>query len=996
MVAIVTCMKQKDLPGVVSNQQLVTQEFLSPVVFPEASLTPENLSTVLDIMSDGLWRRFGGYANIPDSEMDRIKAQCTSDRECKQALIHSFISSHPAPSWTLVAWALYMTERYEDDGSSLRALDRLQQLFPTGRFRSKQIYEQEMKRGHIELDLDKLLLFGNAGSGKTCSLAAMLGVDPPTIRHSTPVMKRPIEVVFVDVDGKKQWKKRTLDQLPGVLAEVIQSRMPRQQSVPKSTASPDQQPPHTAASQSAQPTPEKTSSSTSKAAGISTASSEEKPRATERQEEEGRLDSLLLSSAVDEGFVHLINSAPPSLLPIVRLRQMLVLDSGGQPELLEMMPVFLRGASKFVYVLKLHESLDKRATIRYFKDGKLVWEFPAYLTNEGTLRLCVRTMRSLNNKNPDIPPAKMMFLATHRDMVADEQLPGVLDTLHKRLREILLPQFREQLIYCDTKRDDFVFTLNAAKPEKEDRECAESIRECLSEVGEGGREVKVPLRWYALYQKLLEVANELGKKVLPRDTCQKVAESMEIDDESCGEALNFFDGLNMLFYFPDILPQLVFMEPQMLLDKVSELVEETYHMRQGKKGVSGEKLRFRDHGEVTEKFLGEFESHYEPPLFTAKELVTLLKGLLVFAEMSEDVYFMPCLLQVVAWEVVEEHRVSGGKALALHFPDSGPLMGTFCSTVAYLLSPENSHPCPWRVVQNEAGAPECLHRNVIKFTIPKYVGTVSLIDHFTHFELHLCTHPKKAAQLWKLAHDAVFAGLKKAGKTIGYTNNTPVPAIVCPAHLHPAKPHPAVVTDGVWACSVNSGKFGDVDEDSIPWLTLCTSTSAESATSSLSSSSPPTSQPPLSVSTAPASSTTATTTTNTPVSECSTVSSTTASVPSPSLSSPPVSSTTTNTPAIHEKKKEDDEINDRDIAVISRDHLTDWENLQPFLGLSRAQKKEISKSFPGDYGKQKRECLEVWKEERGREATYRALISAAEEARDQQLADNIRVMLEKT
>ena len=34
----------------------------------------------------------------------------------------------------------------------------------------------------------------------------------------------------------------------------------------------------------------------------------------------------------------------------------------------------------------------------------------------------------------------------------------------------------------------------------------------------------------------------------------------------------------------------------------------------------------------------------------------------------------------------------------------------------------------------------------------------------------------------------------------------------------------------------------------------------------------------------------------------------------------------------------------------------------------------------------------MWKEERGREATYRALISAAEEARDQQLADNIRDM----
>ena len=100
--------------------------------------------------------------------------------------------------------------------------------------------------------------------------------------------------------------------------------------------------------------------------------------------------------------------------------------------------------------------------------------------------------------------------------------------------------------------------------------------------------------------------------------------------------------------------------------------------------------------------------------------------------------------------------------------------------------------------------------------------------------------------------------------------------------------------------------------------------------------------------------------------------------------------------AVSGKKKEDDEINDRDIAVIARDHLTVWERLHPFLGLSRAQKEEIARSYSGDYGLQKQECLEVWKKERGREATYRALITAAEEARDKELADNIRVMLEET
>ena len=678
-----------------------------------------------------------------------------------------------------------------------------------------------MIRGYIELGIDKVVMFGIAGSGKTCTVALMLGKKAPEIRCSTPLMKRPIELMFVDIDKNQEWRMRTPKEIQNVIAEIIRSRMKQAEAQSgASPASPGQQPSHTTASQS---TPEKTNSTISEAAGKSTTSSEKKPAGREQPEAEVSLDSLLLSTDVKEEFVSLINSSPPSSVPILRVRQILVLDSGGQPQFHEMMPMFLNGASKFVYVFKVHESLDKRTMVRYFDGhGKLVYEFPASQTNEDTLKQCTRTMSSLTAKNTDIRLPRMLFLATHRDMVADESLPGVLESLHKRLKEILLPQFKEQLIFCDKKGEDFIFTLNAEKPVKEDKECAEAIRRCLSE--EEGMVVKVPLRWHALYQKLLQVAEGLGKKVLSREQCRSVAESMDIDDESCEEALNFFNGLNMLFYFPDILEHLVFMDPQILLDKVTELVEESYRMRQDKKNqplcpTTGDRLKFRDYGQVTEKFLSKFDSHYEEPLFTPKELITLLKGLLVFADLSEGVYFMPCLLQVVTSEVVAQYRVSGDKALALHFPDSGPLMGMFCCTVAYLLSPENAHPCPWNVVQNEAGTPECLNRNVIQFTIPKVTGTVSLIDHFTHFEIHIHTVPKKVAQLWKLAHDAVFAGLKKARKTLGYMNNTPVPAIVCPAHLD--TPHPATVDDDAWTCSKMAQNFGTVVEGTIPWLAVC-------------------------------------------------------------------------------------------------------------------------------------------------------------------------------
>ena len=97
-------------------------------MFPDPSLTPENLSTVLDSMEDRLWYLFSQYVNIPYSEIDKIRLQYPSDSQSKQALIPLIISTHPSLSWRIVANALY--EMVED--SSHRALDHLQQKFPTG------------------------------------------------------------------------------------------------------------------------------------------------------------------------------------------------------------------------------------------------------------------------------------------------------------------------------------------------------------------------------------------------------------------------------------------------------------------------------------------------------------------------------------------------------------------------------------------------------------------------------------------------------------------------------------------------------------------------------------------------------------------------------------------------------------------------------------------------------------------------------------------------
>ena len=104
----------------------------SPVMFPELSFTSHNLTTVLDSMDDELWKEFSDCVNIPKSEVSRIWTKYSSNKERKQAAIDYLISSHPAPSWRLVANALYQMAILTGNDSSHRALAHLQQLFPTG------------------------------------------------------------------------------------------------------------------------------------------------------------------------------------------------------------------------------------------------------------------------------------------------------------------------------------------------------------------------------------------------------------------------------------------------------------------------------------------------------------------------------------------------------------------------------------------------------------------------------------------------------------------------------------------------------------------------------------------------------------------------------------------------------------------------------------------------------------------------------------------------
>ena len=85
-------------------------------------------------------------------------------------------------------------------------------------------------------------------------------------------------------------------------------------------------------------------------------------------------------------------------------------------------------------------------------------------------------------------------------------------------------------------------------------------------------------------------------------------------------------------------------------------------------------------------------------------------------------------------------------------------------------------------------------------------------------------------------------------------------------------------------------------------------------------------------------------------------------------------------------------ISDVDIIVIARDHMTDWEVLATFLGFTNAQKIAIGGPSIGDVQKMRRKLLQDWKTKNGSNATYKALIEAAENAQDGTLATAVKSM----
>ncbi|CAI8047439.1 hypothetical protein GBAR_LOCUS26218 [Geodia barretti] len=735
-----------------------------------------------------------------------------------------------------------------------------------------------MKRGVTKRKLTKLVMVGIAGSGKSTSLQTVIGEEPlaEDQRTSTPLLTRPVQTEVVIVHDKVHWKKRNPEEKKKYIASLLRERAQRlgqasltsqdPASLPTPAPSSPAQPSSSAQQSSTATQPVKTTGSPT--TNTSTAVPDRSSRAAPA---EVTLESLLQSSEEDQEYISLINIPSDSHETLLDETVVYVVDSGGQPEFMEAMAVFLGETSACVLVMDLSQSLDEHPQIGYWLRGKAVSKpYRCIRTNEENLKKFIQTVNTFTSKTKG-QPSMLLFLGTHRDQ-AHKCLPETVADKNERLKKLIPAKFEKQIIQLDKKT--LIFEINALNPDDTDRKTAEKVRSYILEQCPA-KEVEIPVRWDAFEEKLRSLAKGLGRQVMSREECWRVAQSLGLEEDSFNEALDFFHNWSLMFYFRDILPEVVFIDPQVILDKVSELVVFMFELREPEEedktspdeaagaaakgqthgpdtdkpeptstntdGTTPEKAaatssqtadesllppgwqQFEKFGHVTKAFLEDkrFSSHYHRGIFSCEDLIHLLEELLVFAKLESEegpeTWLMPSVLRHVAEEKVKEVCVSAGP-LVVDFPDGGPQNGIFCSLMAHVLSPQHPHPHPWKLCLS-SNLPKCLYRDCIQFHVPDF-GSVTLVDRFQYFEAHVSdtTSEEEEQKLWQHVGKSIFNGIETVSDMLGYSNNKPRPAIICPKS-HSDKAHTAYIKDGKWNCTSDMGVRGTLAElgTVLPW-----------------------------------------------------------------------------------------------------------------------------------------------------------------------------------
>ena len=490
------------------------------------------------------------------------------------------------------------------------------------------IIEKALESGSLKQRNAVTVVTGIMGSGKTWLLSRLFRIKPPDLYTSTGVAEKSFRGLMRRIADISSFDLLTLDQIFEFLAPLFLAGIPAAdiaslaQSFIAVQASEPSQPPSEEALTSSSVSPPTTASPPSSSTSLLGVSSvEETP-----------------SSKAMKGLVQKAKSSKEALV----LELLHMIDTGGQPEFMEVMPCLIHNSDLTILVLDLTKSLDAYPTLTFHDDGTA---FKKPIVSPRTIRQIIqqlaRTMQAKRGKKKGIKSSKFLVIGTHKDCVDKAKLSEVLSALNEELKTIFLPAMEEELIVFGEGK--IVCAVNLLNPDRDDEKAFDSIRDSIVSAGIG-IEIDTPLCLFMFEQDAIKYAEEQKGKgrhvlVLSLEECLQVGARLKMGREMVQAALIYFHRHNVFLYFRQFLPNLVFLDPQVPLDFVNAIVRFSYKAKSGAIGpLTAQQIRFCSEGILTVELLQHecLSTSFVPKLYEPRHALNLFQHIFTIAPLSEE------------------------------------------------------------------------------------------------------------------------------------------------------------------------------------------------------------------------------------------------------------------------------------------------------------------------------------------------------------------------
>ena len=426
-----------------------------------------------------------------------------------------------------------------------------------------------------------------------------------------------------------------------------------------------------------------------------------------------------------------------------------MVDTGGQPAFLEMVPALTTGPALNLIFFRLDQELKKRYQIQYVsKDGEKVLLGNSSYTVEEVIFQALSSITCFSYTAPTKvnmpnPSNAAVLVGTHKDLLGSNpelvatEIKAKDGTLQKNLQEILdadLVKSHKNFLY-HASDDQLMFAIdNKNGDENELIEVRKRLEEIINQEFD---DFPIPASWL-MFSIFLR---KMGQRTLSLLQCHEIGERLKVKDTS--EVLWFlhhYVGIPMHFSDVEGIKDVVICDPQVVFDSVTDLILNSFRST---KVITFACHKFKETGQFKFSDIQRIAKSSKSDSLPLPKLVKLLEHLNVIAPIKpgcsspesdalQEAYFMPAVLEHATEEELHmEQSPTDPVPLMIHFKCGFVPIGVFCAMIASLVAQAD---ILGLILHNRGG--HILRKNKVTFRIDGAYNVI-MISKPKWYEIHI-------------------------------------------------------------------------------------------------------------------------------------------------------------------------------------------------------------------------------------------------------------------